>query len=158
MELAGLSRDPDPTLVRHIYDLHMMRAHLDMASVAVLVRDIATADAAGFRNQYPAYADDISGETFKAPHRPCAPRPLRSLRSRHGLWGETGIRRGDDNGHRTGGSQRDDERRVMAQSSEALLAGDRTGSRYDTSPEPGIYPQDFLFQVVYSGHMALLEC
>ena len=25
MEMAGLSRDPDPTLVRHIYDLHMMR-------------------------------------------------------------------------------------------------------------------------------------
>ena len=25
MDLAGLSRDPDPALVRHIYDLHMMR-------------------------------------------------------------------------------------------------------------------------------------
>ena len=66
MELAGLSRDPDPTLVRHIYDLHMMRAHLDMAAVAALVRDIATADAEAFRNQYPAYAADIAGETFKA--------------------------------------------------------------------------------------------
>jgi hypothetical protein len=27
MELAGLSRDPDPTLVRHIYDLHVMQGH-----------------------------------------------------------------------------------------------------------------------------------
>ena len=29
MDLAGASRDPDPALVRHIYDLHMMREHLD---------------------------------------------------------------------------------------------------------------------------------
>jgi hypothetical protein len=66
MELAGLSRDPDPTLVRHIYDLHMMRDHLDPAVVATLARDIAAADAQEFRNQYPAYAADIAGETGKA--------------------------------------------------------------------------------------------
>jgi hypothetical protein len=66
MELAGLSRDPDPTLVRHIYDLHMMRGHLDAITVAALARDIAAADAQEFRNQYPAYAADIAGETGKA--------------------------------------------------------------------------------------------
>ena len=55
MELAGASRDPDPTLVRHVYDLHMMRAHLDPAAVGALARGIAAADAREFRNQYPAY-------------------------------------------------------------------------------------------------------
>ena len=59
MELAGLSRDPDPTLCRHIYDLHMIRGFLDPATIAVLARDIAAADADEFRNQYPAYAADI---------------------------------------------------------------------------------------------------
>jgi hypothetical protein len=34
--------------------------------VAALARDIATADAQEFRNQYPAYAADIAGETGKA--------------------------------------------------------------------------------------------
>jgi hypothetical protein len=66
MELAGLSRDPDPTLVRHIYDLHLMQGHLDPVQVAALARDIAAADAQEFRNQYPAYAADIAGETRKA--------------------------------------------------------------------------------------------
>ena len=66
MELAGLSRDPDPTLCRHIYDLHMIRGFLDPATIAVLARDIAAADADEFRNQYPAYAADIAGETSKA--------------------------------------------------------------------------------------------
>ena len=66
MELAGLSRDPDPTLVRHIYDLHLMQGHIDPGQVAALARDIAAADAKEFRNQYPAYAADIAGETRKA--------------------------------------------------------------------------------------------
>ena len=66
MELAGLSRDPDPTLVRHIYDLHLMQGHIDHGQVAALARDIAAADAKEFRNQYPAYAADIAGETRKA--------------------------------------------------------------------------------------------
>jgi hypothetical protein len=66
MELAGLSRDPDPTLVRHIYDLHMMRDLIDPGQVAELARAIAEADAKEFRNQYPTYAADIAGETGKA--------------------------------------------------------------------------------------------
>ncbi len=66
MDLAGASRDPDPALVRHIYDLHMMREHLDPAAVATLARDIAAADAREFRNQYPAYEANIAGETRKA--------------------------------------------------------------------------------------------
>jgi hypothetical protein len=68
MDIAGLSRDFDPALIRHVYDLHMMRGHLDAATVAALARDIAAADAEEFRNQYPAYAADIAGETRKALH------------------------------------------------------------------------------------------
>lgn len=66
MDLAGASRDPDPALVRHIYDLHMVREHLDLADVGALAREIAEADAREFRNQYPAYEADSAGETRKA--------------------------------------------------------------------------------------------
>lgn len=66
MELAGLSRDPDPALVRHIYDLHVLRDRVDRGTVITLARDIAAADADEFRNQYPAYHADIAGETRKA--------------------------------------------------------------------------------------------
>lgn len=66
MDLAGLARDVDPTLVRHIYDLHMIRDLFNPAEVAALARDIAAADAVEFRNQYPAYATGIAGETKKA--------------------------------------------------------------------------------------------
>ena len=66
MEMAGASRDPDPTLVRHVYDLHMIRALVDPAIVADLARAIAAADAQEFASQYPAYAADTAGETRKA--------------------------------------------------------------------------------------------
>ncbi len=67
MDLAGLTRgQADPTLVRHVYDLHMMREHVDHATVATLAASIATTDAAEFRHQYPAYPTDIAGETRKA--------------------------------------------------------------------------------------------
>jgi hypothetical protein len=66
MDLAGLSRDFDPALVRHIYDLHVLRNHVDRGTVITLARDIAQADAEEFRNQYPAYHADIAGETRKA--------------------------------------------------------------------------------------------
>ena len=66
MDLAGLSQDPDPTLVRHIYDLYAMRDLIDTVTVGNLAADIAASDAIEFRNQYSAYADDIAGETRKA--------------------------------------------------------------------------------------------
>jgi hypothetical protein len=65
-ELAGLVPNPDTTLVRHIYDLHAMLAHADVRAVTALASDIVRADAEQFRNQYPAYATDIAGETRKA--------------------------------------------------------------------------------------------
>ena len=66
MARAGLSRDPDPTLVRHIYDLHLMSDHLDHEATAELARLIAIDDAEAFKNQYPAYKADMAGETHKA--------------------------------------------------------------------------------------------
>ena len=66
MDLAGLSRDADPALVRHIYDLHLMRDLIDLDAVAGIAGKIAASDAAEFRNQYPAYHDDAAGETRKA--------------------------------------------------------------------------------------------
>jgi predicted nucleotidyltransferase component of viral defense system len=66
MDLAGLSRDADPALVRHIYDLHLMRELVDHGAVAQMAREIAAADADEHRNQYPAYHADIKGETRKA--------------------------------------------------------------------------------------------
>jgi predicted nucleotidyltransferase component of viral defense system len=66
MDIAGLSRDADPALVRHIYDLHMMRDLIDPGRMTTLARAISEADAEEFRNQYPAYAADIAGETRKA--------------------------------------------------------------------------------------------
>ena len=66
MELAGLSRNLDPTLVRHIYDLHQMTGVIDRKQVADLAVLIAVADGEEFKNQYPAYSADTGGETQKA--------------------------------------------------------------------------------------------
>jgi len=66
MDLAGLSRDPDPALIRHVYDLHMIKDHIDFNQVIALAGEIARTDAAEFRNQYPAYAADLASETRKA--------------------------------------------------------------------------------------------
>ena len=69
MDLAGLTRgEADPTLVRHIYDLHAMRDLVDAATVASLATDIAASDAIEFKNQYPAYSEDTARETRKALH------------------------------------------------------------------------------------------
>ncbi|HEV3158033.1 MAG TPA: nucleotidyl transferase AbiEii/AbiGii toxin family protein [Candidatus Baltobacteraceae bacterium] len=66
MQIAGLSRDYDPSLVRHIYDLHIIRQHYDAAVVADLARNIMRHDAETFARQYPAYRDDPMKETHKA--------------------------------------------------------------------------------------------
>lgn len=66
MEIAGLSRAPDPTLVRHVYDLHITREHCDLPSVIALAREIMSQDAEEFRNQHPAYRDNPVQETRRA--------------------------------------------------------------------------------------------
>jgi hypothetical protein len=66
MELAGVSRDQDPTQVRHIYDLHVTRSHNDAAEVVELAREVMLQDAEEFANQFPAYRENPLDETRRA--------------------------------------------------------------------------------------------
>jgi predicted nucleotidyltransferase component of viral defense system len=65
-ELAGVQRERDPTLVRHIYDLHAIRAHYDAADVVALAREIMQSDADTYGHQFPAYRADPLAETLRA--------------------------------------------------------------------------------------------
>lgn len=65
-ELAGLREVRDPTLVRHIYDLHMIREHYDAAEAAALALDVMKADAATRGDKFPAWRNDPLGETLRA--------------------------------------------------------------------------------------------
>ena len=59
--------DPEnPTLVRHIYDLHVLRHHYDSAAVISLARTIMLADVEAYGHQFPAYRADPVGETLRA--------------------------------------------------------------------------------------------
>ena len=61
-----MQRDRDPTLVRHIYDLHVIREHYDAAGVVALAREIMLTDAETYGHQFPAYRDDPLAETLRA--------------------------------------------------------------------------------------------
>lgn len=65
-ELAGLREVRDPTLVRHIYDLHIIREHYDAAEVAALAFDVMKADAAARGDRFPTWQKDPLGETLRA--------------------------------------------------------------------------------------------
>ena len=65
-EIAEAGGPRDPTLVRHIYDLHVIRRHYDPAEVAALARTIMLADAKAYGHQFPAYRDDPAAETVRA--------------------------------------------------------------------------------------------
>jgi predicted nucleotidyltransferase component of viral defense system len=64
-ELAGLD-EPDPTLVRHLHDLHALREQYGAAEVIALARDVMLADAAAYGNQFPAYRENPMRETLRA--------------------------------------------------------------------------------------------
>jgi hypothetical protein len=64
-ELAGLD-EPDPTLVRHLHDLHALREHYDPAEVVALAREVMLADAEAYGNQFPAYRENPMAETLRA--------------------------------------------------------------------------------------------
>jgi len=64
-ELAGVQREHDPTLVRHVYDLHTIRAHYDPAKVAILARDVMQSDAGTRGHEFPAYGADPLAETLR---------------------------------------------------------------------------------------------
>jgi len=65
-ELAGLRDARDPTLVRHIYDLHVTREHYEAAEVAALAVDVVKVDAATRGDKFPAWQNDPLGETLRA--------------------------------------------------------------------------------------------
>jgi hypothetical protein len=65
-ELAGMRDVRDPTLVRHIYDLHVIREHYDAAEVAALAYDVMRADAVTRGDKFPAWQNDPLGETLRA--------------------------------------------------------------------------------------------
>jgi len=65
-ELAGLREERDPTLVRHIYDLHMIREHVDASAVAALAHEVMLADAKTRGGKFPAWQKDPLGETLRA--------------------------------------------------------------------------------------------
>jgi hypothetical protein len=65
-ELAEAAGPRDPTLARHIYDLHIIRDHFDVAEVASLAREVVRHDAEVFGNQFPAYREDPAAETRRA--------------------------------------------------------------------------------------------
>ena len=65
-ELAGLREERDPTLVRHIYDLHMTRDQYDVEQTAALAHEVMKADAETRGDKFPAWKKDPLGETLKA--------------------------------------------------------------------------------------------
>jgi predicted nucleotidyltransferase component of viral defense system len=65
-ELAGLREERDPTLVRHIYDLHAIRNHYDPKEVAGLAYEVMLADTKTRGDRFPAWQKDPLGETLRA--------------------------------------------------------------------------------------------
>lgn len=65
-ELADAAGPGDATLVRHVYDLNVLRPHYDPAEAAILAQMIMLADAKVYGHQFPAYRDDPVGETLRA--------------------------------------------------------------------------------------------
>ena len=56
----------DKTLVRHVYDLHVIRSHYDPVEVMVLAREIMRADVQSYGHQFPAYRENPVAETLRA--------------------------------------------------------------------------------------------
>jgi hypothetical protein len=67
-ELAGLRKDEgrDLTLVRHVYDLHLIRGEYDAADIATLAREIMADETQSRADDFPAYQADPLAETLKA--------------------------------------------------------------------------------------------
>lgn len=65
-EIAGLRKDRDPTLVRHIYDLYMIRDHYGVEEAATLAHEVMKADAQTRGDRFPAWQKDPLGETLRA--------------------------------------------------------------------------------------------
>lgn len=57
-EWANAGGPRDPTLVRHIYDLHVVSGHYDPTEVIELAQAIMLADVKAYGHQFPAYRND----------------------------------------------------------------------------------------------------
>jgi hypothetical protein len=66
VEMADTGRERDATLMRHIYDLHVIRPHYDPAEVAAMALPIMEHDADEFGQHLPAYRGDPVAETLRA--------------------------------------------------------------------------------------------
>jgi hypothetical protein len=56
----------DKTLVRHVYDLHVIRSHYDPVEVIALAREIMRADVEAYGHQFPAYRENPVAESLRA--------------------------------------------------------------------------------------------
>ena len=65
-ELADAGGPRDKTLVRHVYDLHVVRSHYDPAAVIALTKEIIRADVEAYGHQFPAYRENPIAETLRA--------------------------------------------------------------------------------------------
>jgi hypothetical protein len=73
-ELAGENRNPDPTLVRRIYDLHVTRSDYDATEVVEVAREVMLQDAEEFANQFPVYCENPLDETSPVRRPSCRTR------------------------------------------------------------------------------------
>ena len=100
-ELAEAGGPRDKTLVRHVYDLHAVRAHYDPAAVIALAREIMLADVEAYGHQFPAYRENPVAETLRAVAGLAAMIALPALcgvSAGHGLWRGTGFQDGPCHG------------------------------------------------------------
>jgi hypothetical protein len=65
-EFADAGGPRDKTLVRHVYDLDVVRSHYDPAAVIALATEIIRADVEAYGHQFPAYRENPVAETLRA--------------------------------------------------------------------------------------------
>lgn len=65
-KLEGDEERFDNRIIRHVYDLHMIRDSIDIAAVVSLAREIIDQDAKQFASQHPTYAADPEEATKQA--------------------------------------------------------------------------------------------
>jgi hypothetical protein len=65
-ELADAGGPRDKTLVRHVYDLHIVRSQYDAVAAIALAREIMRADVEAYGHQFPAYRENPVAETLRA--------------------------------------------------------------------------------------------
>jgi predicted nucleotidyltransferase component of viral defense system len=65
-DLADANGPRDKTLVRHVYDLHVIRPHYDAGEVIALAKEIMPADIEAYGHRFPAYRENPVAETIRA--------------------------------------------------------------------------------------------